>query len=54
LPPVNDTGGQPSAANISANFRKKIPNGPNGILRGFGDIDSLKKPEVKNLVALSL
>ncbi len=36
---VNDTGGQPLAANISANFRK-IRNGPNGILRGLGETDS--------------
>ncbi len=50
---VVDTGGQPLAANISANFRK-IWNGPNGILRGLGETDSWKKPEEKNLVTLSL
>ncbi len=50
---VVDTGGQPWAANISANFRKNR-NGPNGILRGLGETDSWKKPEVKNLVTLSL
>jgi hypothetical protein len=30
---VNDTGGTPSASNISVNFRK-IRNGPNGIKSG--------------------
>ncbi len=35
---VVDTGGQPLAANISANFRK-IRNGPNGILKGLGETD---------------
>jgi hypothetical protein len=29
-------------------------NGPNGIFRGLGETDSGKKPEVENLVALSL
>jgi hypothetical protein len=29
-------------------------NGPNGILRRFGETDSEKKPEVENFVALSL
>ncbi len=32
----------------------KIWNGPNCILRGLGEIDSWKKPEVETLVALSL
>ncbi len=44
---------QPSAANISANFRKKSKR-PNGKIRGFGETDSWKKPEAKNLVTLSL
>ncbi len=35
-------------------LEKKIWNDPNGILRGLGEIDSWKKPEVENLVALSL
>jgi hypothetical protein len=42
---VNDTG---SAANISALMKR-----PTGILRGLGETDSSKKPEVENLVALS-
>ncbi len=40
---VNDTGGAPWAW-----------NDPNGILRGLGETDPWKKPEVENLVALSL
>ncbi len=36
---VVDTGGAPLLANISANFRK-IRNGPNGILWGWGETDS--------------
>ncbi len=32
----------------------RIWNGPNGILKGLGETDSWKKPEVQNLVALSL
>jgi hypothetical protein len=35
------------------NFRK-IWNGSNGILKGLGETDSWQKPEVENLVALSL
>ncbi len=35
-------------------FSKKIRNGPNGIIRGLGETDPCRKPEVKNLVALSL
>jgi hypothetical protein len=38
---------------ISANFRKNS-NGPNAILWGWGEADSSKKPEAKNLVTLSL
>jgi hypothetical protein len=33
---------------------KKILNGPNGILWGWGETDSCKKPEAKNLMTLSL
>ncbi len=33
---------------------EKIRNGPNGILRGLGETDSWKNPEVENLVTLSL
>jgi hypothetical protein len=36
---VNDTGGQAWAWNISANFTEKFRNGPNGILRGWGETD---------------
>jgi hypothetical protein len=38
-------------------LRKSPPileNGPNGMLRGLGETDLLKRPDVKNLVALSL
>ncbi len=34
-------------------FSKKILNGPNGKIRGLGETDSCRKPEVENLVALS-
>jgi hypothetical protein len=39
---------------ISPRLLEKIRNGPNGTLWGGGETDSLKKPEVKNLVTLSL
>jgi hypothetical protein len=51
---VIDTGDKCSYTNISANFQKKIQNGPNGIFGGLGDTDSWKKPEVENLVSGSL
>jgi hypothetical protein len=35
---------------ISLRIFEKIRNGPNGILWGWGETDSLKKPEAKNLV----
>jgi hypothetical protein len=35
-------------------FFEKIRNGPTGILWGWGETDSWKKPEAKNLVTLSL
>ncbi len=35
-------------------FFKKMWNGPNGILWGWGETDPWKKPEAKNLVTLSL
>ena len=38
---------------LRLNFRK-TRKGPNGILSGLGETDSWKKPEVENLVALSL
>jgi hypothetical protein len=50
---VVDTGGAPRLANISANFLK-IRNSPNAILWGWGETNSRKKPEAKNLVTLSL
>jgi hypothetical protein len=39
---------------ISPRIFEKIRNSPNGILRGLGETDSRKKPEVENLVTLSL
>ncbi len=50
---VFDTGGAPWLAK-SLRIFKKIQNGPNGILWGWGETDSWKKPEAKNLVTLSL
>ncbi len=51
---VVDTGGTPV---VYLELRKSPPifeNGPHGMLRGSGETDLLKRPEVKNLVALSL
>ncbi len=39
---------------ISPRIFEKIRNGPNAILWGWGETDSSKKPEAKNLVTLSL
>jgi hypothetical protein len=39
---------------ISPRIFEKIRNGLNGILWGWGETDSRKKPEAKNLVTLSL
>jgi hypothetical protein len=39
---------------ISLQIFEQIRNGPNGIIRGLGETDPCRKPEVKNLVALSL
>ncbi len=39
---------------ISSQIFEKIRNGPNGILWGWGETDSWKKPEAKNLERLSL
>jgi hypothetical protein len=50
---VVDTGGTPRLANISANFRKKLKR-PYGVIRSLGETDPRRKPEVENLVALSL
>jgi hypothetical protein len=38
---------------ISPQIFEKIRNGPSGIIRGLGETDPCRKPEVKNLVALS-
>jgi hypothetical protein len=54
LPPVSLTPVANLELRISPRFFEKIRNGPNGILRGFGETDSRKKPEAKNLVTLSL
>ncbi len=50
---VFDNGGAPWLANIPRIF-DKIWNGLNGILWVWGETDSWKKPEEKNLVTLSL
>jgi hypothetical protein len=39
---------------LSLRIFEKIRNGPNAILWGWGEADSSKKPEGKNLVTLSL
>ncbi len=39
---------------ISSRIFEKIRNGLNGILWGWGETDSWKKPEAKNLVTLTL
>ncbi len=39
---------------LSPRIFEKILNGPNAILWGWEEADSLKKPEAKNLVTLSL
>ncbi len=49
LPPVANI-----KLRISPRIFEKIRNNPNGILRGLGETDSWKKPDVKNLVTLSL
>jgi hypothetical protein len=55
LPPVSfvDISGAHWAANISANLQKNR-NGPTGKIRGLGKTAPFRKPEVANLVALSL
>jgi hypothetical protein len=54
LPPVSTTPVVNLELQISPGIFKKIRNGPNGVLRGLGETDSWKKPEVENLVALSI
>ncbi len=39
---------------LNCKYLREFRNGPNGILRGLEETDSWKKPEVENLVALSL
>ncbi len=54
LPPVSLTPVGHLELRISPRIFEKNRNGPNGIIRGFGETDPCRKPEVKNLVALSL
>ncbi len=51
---VIDTGGAPSLANISANFRKKLKRSSWDTLGLGGKLIHEKKPEANNLVTLSL
>ncbi len=53
LPPVSTASVVHLERRISLQIFEKIWNGPDGILRGLGETDSWKKPEVKNLVPLS-
>jgi hypothetical protein len=54
LPPVSMTPVVHLELSISLRIFEKIQNDSNGIFRGLGETDSCKKPEVENLVALSL
>ncbi len=54
LPPVSMTPVVHLDLRISLRIFEKIRNGPNSILRGLGETDTWKNPEVKNLVTLSL
>jgi hypothetical protein len=54
LPPVSLTPVANLELQISPRIFEKIRNDPNGILRGLGETDPGKKPEVENLVTLSL
>jgi hypothetical protein len=54
LPPVSATPVVNLELRISPRIFEKIRNGPNVILWGWGETDSQKKPEAKNLVTLSL
>jgi hypothetical protein len=56
LPPVSLTPVVNLELRISPRLLEKIRNGPHGILWawGWGEIDSEKNPEAKNLVTLSL
>ncbi len=54
LPPVSLTPVPNLELWISPRMFEKIRNGPNGIIRGLGETGSIKNPEAKNLVTLSL
>ena len=54
LPPVSLIPVVHLDSQISPRIFEKIRNGLNGILWGWGETDSRKKPEAKNLVTLSL
>ncbi len=54
LPPVSLTPVANPEMRIFSGIFEKIRNDPNGIIRGFGETDSRKKPEAKDLVTLSL
>ncbi len=54
LPPVSTAPVVHLELRISPRIFEKIRNGPIGILRDLGESDSWKKPDVENLVALSL
>ncbi len=54
LPPVSTTPVVHFALRIASQIFEKNWNGPNGIFKGLEKTDSWQKPEVKNLVALSL
>ncbi len=54
LPPVSTTPVVHLKLRISPRIFEKNWNGRNGILRGLGETDSWKKPDVEDLVTLSL
>jgi hypothetical protein len=54
LPPVSTTPVVHIELRISPRIFEKIRNCRNGILRGLGKLVHEKKPEVENLVTLSL
>jgi hypothetical protein len=54
LPPASLTPMVHLDLRLSPRIFEKIRNGPYAILWGWGETDSSKKPEAKNLVTLSL
>jgi hypothetical protein len=54
LPPVSTTPVLHLELQISPQIFEKIWNGPYGLLRGLGETESWKNPEIENLVTLSL